>query len=113
MKPDSKIYTLVTGANGFIGSHLFQRLLSEKKNIKFYSRTPIKRKIPGVIYLSKITKKSLEDVDVFIHLAAFVHNQKISFFSRRSYFDLVNFKLTMDLARLADESGVKKFIFLI
>ena len=107
---------LVTGATGFIGSHLVENLLNENKyEVIALVRNPKKAKElekKGVeIRVGDITdKKSLKgvtkNVDVVIHLAAHMrfHTKWEKLFS-------TNVAGTLDLAKDAIENNVSHFIY--
>jgi nucleoside-diphosphate-sugar epimerase len=65
--------SLVTGANGFIGSHLVERLLSEGKIVKCLvvkgSDISFLQKLNIEIFDYSEIKKAFEDVDIVYHLA--------------------------------------------
>jgi nucleoside-diphosphate-sugar epimerase len=110
---------LVTGATGVVGrslvEHLFQggicvRGCSRRQNIAIQKCSDL-----FIIHdMSKNTKwnKALLDIDVVIHTAARVHIMDDSAAAPLTEFRKVNTAGTLNLARQAAESGVKRFIFI-
>lgn len=87
---------LVTGANGFIGSHFIQSYQDQ-----YHIRTASLQKTP-------IDELNLAGVDAVLHLAALAQqSKKISWESYHS----VNTVLTEKLAEKAKASGVSQFVF--
>ena len=105
---------LVTGAAGFIGSSLVQRLVSEGYDVRgIIHRTQPTYFNKRVEYVSgNITdpvflKSVLDQVDVVFHCAAFVKD-----FGPESVFNQINIEGTKNLIEASEASLVKKFIFL-
>jgi nucleoside-diphosphate-sugar epimerase len=105
----------ITGATGFIGSHVFDHLSENDhvSNIKCLVRNKEKwlegksyQKIDGDLHSIQSIEKALEDVDVIIHLAAIVKAPT------QKEFDHANVDATEHLVRLANRSGVKKMVVL-
>ena len=120
---DKKI--LVTGAGGFIGSHLVDGLLQKGAQvncfIKYNSRNdwgfiddlPTEKKelievIPGDIRDSEIIRKSLKDIDVVFHLAALI-GIPYSYTNPKENF-LTNVMGTYNIMQAALDNGVKKVV---
>jgi len=116
---------LITGAEGFIGSHLTERLLSLGAKVKafvmynsfnkwgwidtFKSREKNKLNvICGDIREADILKAALKDVDIVFHLAALIAIP-YSYASPSSYVK-TNIEGTLNLLQTALDSGVEKFI---
>jgi len=111
---------LVTGAKGFIGSALIKYLT----NLPNFSVVGIVRSLKDVSYSSGVEYRlgeigtenmatmNLSDIDVIIHTAGRVHVINDNVASPIEEFRRVNTYGTLDLARLAADSGVKRFIFL-
>jgi len=111
---------LVTGATGFIGSALIEYLVNIQgcavvgmvRLIKdFYISTAVEFRLGDVGSLNK-TDIDLSDVDVLIHTAGRVHIMNDSSSNSLEEFRRVNTTGTLDLARVAAGSGVKRFVFL-
>ena len=97
---------LVTGASGFIGTHLIDEL--RKKNINFIGTSHSKSKEFYEINLSKDTKwgNLLNNCDTIIHLAGLAHKK----YSKEDLIK-INFEGSVKLIKEAIKSNVKKFIF--
>jgi nucleoside-diphosphate-sugar epimerase len=108
---------LVTGANGFVGSHIVEALLQEKhkvvclvrktSNLKWIKDLPLKYLYDNLNdkkFLSTVVK----DFDVIVHCAGIVRAT-----SKEEYFK-VNVENTKTLcnAILENSSTIKKFIFI-
>jgi UDP-glucose 4-epimerase len=67
---------LITGASGYLGSHILNKLVETGCKIKFFSRSRQNNQKEGISYIygsyeDKITwSKHLKDVDVIFHLAS-------------------------------------------
>lgn len=104
--------TLVTGASGFVGSHLVQEMHRRGLSVRGVSRATV----PG---LSTITSygpeadwsNQLEDVETVVHLAARVHVMRETASDPLSQFREVNVGGTVKLARQAAATGVRRFVF--
>jgi len=113
---------LVTGADGFIGSHLTEKLLEEGfavKALSFYnsfnywgwldnvshSRLKI---ITGDVRDPHFCKHITQDIDVIFHLAALIAIP-YSYVAPDSYVD-TNVKGTMNICQAAKENGVKRIL---
>ena len=110
---------LVTGANGFIGSAL----------IKYFSNMPEIKVVGMVRRLDHVSSDNIEfrvwdmccpnkthldlsDIDVIIHTAGRTHKRNSSSDVFLREFRRVNTDATLDLAKLAAASKVKRFVFL-
>jgi len=111
---------LVTGANGFIGSAVVKNLSSHSK---FSPRAAVRRKnhhfasSVDVVLVDDLTtttdwKSALLDIEVVIHTAARVHVLQDAASNALADFRRVNVEGTLNLARQAVDSGVKRFIFI-
>ena len=110
---------LVTGANGFIGSVLCSRLLTEKWNVSGTVRTAgystvqgVKSVIIGDINAVTDWGAALKGIDTVVHLAARVHVMKNNAADPLTAYRKINVNGTENLARQAAELGVKRFVFL-
>jgi nucleoside-diphosphate-sugar epimerase len=97
----------ITGANGFVGKHLVQALRLEE--IDFIAG---ERSLYGDLETQNQWSNMLKDVNAVVHLAARVHIMKESSLDPFADFRKVNVEATMNLARAAKASGVRRFIFI-
>ena len=100
---------LITGATGFIGQRL---LKATDSKIKILSRKKQHDLETIVCDFEKgsIPSNTLDGIDIVFHLAGFAHDirdaSKIS-----DFYYKINVSATVQLANLAVESGVKRFVF--
>jgi dihydroflavonol-4-reductase len=110
---------LVTGANGFLGSNLIQRLLKESRNVCAMVRaTSNLRRLNAVESQIELRYASLQDypsllkaldgIDVVFHLAA---NVRIGSFKKKELFR-DNVQGTKKLFKAAIESRITKVIYI-
>src|SRR6185503_18745265 len=116
---------LVTGADGFIGSHLVERLLEEGCKVKAFiyynsfnswgwlDTLPREQKDKLEIFAGDIrdpygVKTAMKDVDVVFHLAALIAIP-FSYHSPDSYVD-TNVKGTLNVVQAAKDLGVGRVI---
>ncbi|UZZ08807.1 SDR family oxidoreductase [Ectopseudomonas mendocina] len=107
---------VMTGANGFVGHHLASVL--QRRGIDFLA---LSRTCLSTDYRS-LTVSSLGDVEamkvvlngysVVIHVAARAHVMQDADSDPMTEYRRVNTKLTLDLAKAAVASGVRRFIFI-
>lgn len=107
---------LITGSTGFIGKALTQKLKQYSNYELFallnsHSKVAVSSAVASDLSQAEL-KKLLKDVDVVIHLAARVHLMDDKSPHPLKDFREVNVDLTFNLAKLAAECGVKRFIFL-
>jgi nucleoside-diphosphate-sugar epimerase len=109
---------LVTGANGFIGSHLCKHLLAKDHEVLAVVRTkgsapPATTELvipdigPTTSWLG-----SFSDIDAVVHLAARVHVMNDTSADPEAEFRRINAAGTATLAREAANSGVRRFVYL-
>ena len=110
---------LITGANGFLGTILVEQLQKQFSSIKSVVRSvdinePSNGNVIeiGSINASTDWKKSLVDVDVLVHAAARVHIMSDCSLDPLVKYRETNMLSTINLAKQAAESGVKRFIFI-
>lgn len=105
---------LVTGATGFVGSRLCQRIIEDGGKVRQVSRYPGKRDGIVVSDLGPGTDWSiaLENIDCVVHLAARVHVMHDMAADVLAEFRHVNVDGTLNLARQASEMGVRRFVFI-
>lgn len=107
---------LVTGATGFIGTHLCRLLIKQGKTVRATTRG-FSGLVEGVDYRTgdlhdeSFVRSSLEGIDCIIHLAGRAHvldkkNDALSLYRK------TNHDLTIQLAKQAVSCGIKRFIFL-
>ncbi|PIP92431.1 MAG: UDP-glucose 4-epimerase [Bdellovibrio sp. CG12_big_fil_rev_8_21_14_0_65_39_13] len=97
----------ITGANGFVGSHLVREL--QKRNLNFVAGT---RALYGDICSQTNWDSILDGCDVVVHLAARVHIMQDSSIDSLKTFRQHNVEASLNLAKTAKKVGVKKFIYL-
>ena len=117
--------TFVTGATGFVGKALIENLLSELYEVKALVRQSsealplaVEQVIIGDLAdlalsnTSGLLREAFTGVEVVVHTAARVHVMNDDDANPLAEFRKVNRDATLVLARLAAESGVKRFVFL-
>ena len=115
----------VTGATGFVGKAVIEDLLSESYEVKALVRQSseilpfvVEQVVVGDLadfnsgHFGDLVREAFTDVDVIVHAAARVHIMSNDVFDPRAQFRKVNRDVTLLLARLAAESGIKRFVFL-
>jgi len=111
---------LVTGANGFIGSSLIEHLnCGNSYEIvgMVRSQSTSLRPLEVEIRTCNLSSRSdleieLSDIDVVIHTAGKAHVMSGTTLNSAIGFEAVNTEGTLNLAKKAAASGVKRFIFL-
>jgi nucleoside-diphosphate-sugar epimerase len=105
--------TLVTGANGFVGSALCSRLRREGVSLRAAvrsSRSQLDEVVVGNLSSKTNWTFALSGVEEVVHLAARVHIMNDS--DSLAEFRRVNVEGTAALARQAAAAGVRRFVFL-
>lgn len=107
---------LITGATGFVGKSLCAELIKQGLTVfaAVREKAAIENTTPVVIgNIDKATdwNFALFDIDVVIHLAARVHVMQEKVADPLDEFRKVNVDGTLNLARQAAMSGVKRFIY--
>jgi nucleoside-diphosphate-sugar epimerase len=116
---------VITGATGFLGKYFTDYILSEHYVIKAFVRQPslelpfsVKQVVVGDLarlaldHPSGFLREAFNGVDVVVHAAARVHVMSDDASNPLAEFRKVNRDATLVLARLAAESGIKRFVFL-
>lgn len=109
--------TLVTGANGFVGTALCERLSQESLPARAAVRSAgeqqndIETVGVGSITAETDWTTALKDVQHVVHLAARVHVMEEQSADPLAEFRCVNVEGTVNLARQAAAAGVKRFVF--
>ncbi|WP_395517399.1 NAD-dependent epimerase/dehydratase family protein [Pseudorhizobium flavum] len=104
--------TLVTGASGFVGTHLVQEMRQRGLPVRGVSR----QKRPGLVTIPSYGPEVnwtayLADVDVVVHLAARVHVMRETARDPLAEFRAANVGATLNLARQAARAGIRRFIY--
>ncbi len=104
---------LVTGSTGFIGSRLLGLLNTIECDVRLLARSKVNNYETVVCNLEqdRISKHALESVDTVFHLAGFAHDMQDPS-KVEDLYRVINVDATVELARLAVESGVKRFVFI-
>lgn len=111
---------LVTGANGFVGTALCNRLVAAGHRVRgaLRRRDQLRTKVDGVDYVQVDEigpdtnwSEALEGVSAVIHLAARVHVMHETAVDPLAAFRAVNVAGTRRLARAAAEMGVRRFVY--
>ncbi len=105
---------LITGGNGFIGTHLASALVSAGANLKVLDlkKNPANKNIKqfcGSILDKHLIERALKSIDIVFHYAALIGVEKIYNIPREVL--KVNFEGTKVLLDSSVKAGVKKFIF--
>lgn len=104
---------LVTGATGFVGQALCAELSARKIAFRPVSR----KQMPGFFHVAAFDaeadwREALSGVDCIVHLAARVHVMNDGAADPLAAFRALNVEATLNLARQAAASGVKRFVFI-
>lgn len=114
---------LITGAGGFIGSHLTEKLLASGYKVKAFVHYNSRNSwgwldssvrkgqievISGDIRDTDIVRKAMRDVETVFHLAALI-GIPYSYYSPEAYVD-TNIKGTLNILQSALDFGVKKVV---
>ena len=107
---------LVTGANGFIGSNLVKRLISERYKVR-----SLVRKTSDLSFLNGLDteiiygdindieslQQAMQGIDLVFHVAGLAAD-----WGPYAVFDKVNYKGTQNVAKTASKAGVKKLVYI-
>jgi nucleoside-diphosphate-sugar epimerase len=111
---------LVTGASGFIASHLFPILHQQNWGIFAAVRKDFPQPLFSSVRMINIGDidgetnwhPALQGIDAIIHLAARAHILEDNIPNPETEFDRVNTEGTANLVKQAIEAGVKHFVFI-
>jgi len=116
---NTKQKILVTGATGFIGLALCNRLVNEHFDVRVLLRNPVKEKhLPAALQAELVLGNLLDSgslqaacagVDIVLHLAGTAH---VSSHAEQSVDNDANFTGSANLIEAAIEQGVKHLVFL-
>ena len=101
--------TLITGATGFIGRRLISAVDGEIRVLSRAEHSDYETIICD-LQSSIISDNTLDGIDTVLHLAGFAHDMRDASKIEDLYYK-VNVNATVQLANLAAESGVKRFVF--
>lgn len=107
-------FTLVTGANGFIGQALCKQLKLSGREVKLITRNATSPEHIAIGNMSGTTdwQSILTKCDTVIHLAARVHVMNDTAINPLAEFRQTNTEATLNLARQAAQYGIKRFVFI-
>lgn len=111
---------LVTGATGFVGEPLVDRLVMDQYSVSAVLRNESISRFDDTVKLVRVEKltalldwtKDLEKIDTIIHLAGRAHVINDEAFDPLSEYRYINVECTLNLARQAAKLGVKRFIYM-
>jgi UDP-glucose 4-epimerase len=106
---------LVTGGSGFVGGHLLNSLVEH--NVCCIGRTKPKNLLNGFKFFSSLGseekyKSAMANIDCIIHCAARAHIMNDRSLDPLAEFRKVNTYDTLNLAKQAAASGIKRFIYI-
>ncbi len=103
----------VTGSSGFVGRALMEELRLRGAQPVGLFRSDLMGQYHTIDQKNHSTSEAevLKNMGCIVHCGARVHRQKFSFLNKKKYYE-DNVLNTIQLARRANTSGVKRFIFL-
>lgn len=109
---------LVTGAGGFLGSHIISTML-KKKQIKVTATSHKKEHFLSNVNFHLVSlenqigwAKALKGQNVIIHTAGLAHKVNRNDINIRNNYYKINVEGTLNLVNRAIEAGVKRFIYI-
>ena len=107
----------ITGSNGFLGQYLCQFLAEKNYSILAQTRKAQTFALPNISNINFDLNDNLDSIDlsqveVIIHCAGRAHIMNETAESPLTAYRQTNVQGTLDLAKKAVESGVKRFIYL-
>lgn len=113
MQPRPATRVLLTGASGFLGQALCRRLRADGCLVSALSRHPPSPSGPPWVQVQRYEDAGpmLVGQSCMVHLAARVHVMRDAEADPLGEFRKANLDLTLNLARLAAQAGVRRFIF--
>ena len=111
---DPVAHTLVTGANGFVGCGVLERLHAALRPVTGSVRNEPQRRgcVRGPALEGGDWSRLLEGCDTLVHTAALVHLTREAASDSLRAFRTVNVDGTLNLARQAAAAGVRRFVFI-
>ena len=110
---------LITGANGFLGSALTRRLLSDKYSVRLAVRRAPQNysKVAKIVLIPGLAPETdwahaVHSIKTIVRCAGRVHITKETAKNPLEAFRYVNVQGTLKLARQAAEAGVQRFILI-
>ena len=108
---------LITGGTGFVGQALTRQAMAQGRDVRLALRRPVERCVAPTQLVGHIDgqtdwQAALDGVDTVLHLAARVHVMNETATDPLTEFRSTNTAGTLNLARQAAASGVRRFVFL-
>lgn len=105
--------TLITGASGFVGSHLVADMKKRDMPLRAVSRSSGQDTLRISSYDADTDwTPYLADVDTVVHLAARVHIMRETETDPLAAFRRANVDATINLVQQASKAGVKRFVYM-
>ncbi|OTG93170.1 UDP-glucose 4-epimerase [Acinetobacter sp. ANC 4654] len=108
---------LITGSNGFLGQYLCRHLSKLDYSVLAHTRTPQKNTSPKIKNINfdlndNLEASNLNEIDVIVHCAGRAHVMNETANSPLDAYRKTNVQGTLNLAKKAVQSGVRRFIYL-
>jgi nucleoside-diphosphate-sugar epimerase len=116
-----RLNILITGANGFIGCALRERLQAEqrlqvraavRRSTNLAPKDGIEVTETGDLAAATDWRDAVRDIDVIVHLAGRAHVMQDTAVDPLAEYRKVNVDGTLNLAKQALQAGIKRFIFI-